>query len=141
MGNEIDTIIEPRAPRKYTPVLSEVIRLRNHLLNHSYIYYHLGHNIVSDHQWQEWADELVIKQRALGEQKPLFYDEAFEGWDGSTGCHLPVDKRIRNIVFKYLLVPRGWKPQDDAIATREYGLWKLNQAPDATYEGISTTRT
>lgn len=32
------------------------------MLVHSYIYYELDTNIVSDHQWSEWATELANLQ-------------------------------------------------------------------------------
>lgn len=63
---------------------------RTQMLVHSYLYYGLGTSIVTDHDWQRWADELVELQRAhpggIG-----FYDQEFVDWDGSTGMHLPND--------------------------------------------------
>ena len=63
---------------------------RAQMLIHSYIYYHLDDNIVDDHTWQKWADELTELQ--AGEVVEIgFYDKEFADWDGSTGSHLPKD--------------------------------------------------
>ena len=71
-------------------IAEKIKQRRAQMLVHSYVYYRLGENIVSDHKWQEWANELVVLQKeyclAIG-----FYDEAFKDWDGSTGYHLPQD--------------------------------------------------
>ena len=69
---------------------------RSQMLVHSYIYYELGSNVVSDHDWQQWADELTELQN-MGEYPRIgFYDEAFKDWDGSTGYHLPRDNWVFN---------------------------------------------
>ena len=89
---------------------------RTQMLIHSYVYYQLGDSIVSDHDWQRWADELVTLQRdhpgAIG-----FYDAEFAGWDGSTGFHLPQDTwvsekatHIRILNSALLLKKQGWAP-------------------------------
>jgi hypothetical protein len=78
------------------PVLSDkdikilIKRRRAQMLIHSCIYYHLDDNIISDHKWQEWADEL----QKLQEDNPKlikigFYDKTFIDWTGATGNHLP----------------------------------------------------
>jgi len=64
-------------------------RRRLQLALHSYIYYELNDNIISDHQWQAWAQELIILQ----EQHPSHTDKLdsyFSEWDGTTGFHLCV---------------------------------------------------
>lgn len=59
------------------------------MLVHSRIYYVLGDNVVSDHQWQAWANELAALQAEHPE--PIgFYDKEFAGWDGSSGYDLPL---------------------------------------------------
>ena len=70
--------------------LSEKIRQRRiQMLVHSYLYYVLDENVVDDHKWQQWADELTELQK---EKKVIgFYDEAFSDWTGATGTHLPFD--------------------------------------------------
>jgi hypothetical protein len=54
---------------------------------HSYIYYELNQNLVPDDTWQQWANQLV----ALQQDNPTpigFFDDLFNGFDGSTGFHL-----------------------------------------------------
>jgi hypothetical protein len=70
--------------------LSEKIRQRRtQMLVHSYLYYVLDENVIDDHKWQEWADELTELQK----QKKVigFYDKEFSDWTGATGTHLPFD--------------------------------------------------
>lgn len=62
---------------------------------HSYLYYVLNEQLISDHQWQALADELVEWQK---DKYPVIgtYDEAFEDWDASTGYHLPRDPWVES---------------------------------------------
>jgi NAD-dependent DNA ligase len=71
-------------------IVSKIRQRRAQMLIHSCIYYELNDNIVSDHRWQRWADELEVLQR----DNPTccnigFFDSEFSNWDGSTGNHLP----------------------------------------------------
>ena len=67
---------------------------RAQMLLHSYIYYWLNTFVISDDQWQKWADELTSLQEKY--QEPIrYYDEVFKDWDGSTGMHLPTDEWIK----------------------------------------------
>lgn len=63
------------------------------MLVHSFIYYKQDAGLITDQQWQTWADELVRLQSEHG-TKIGFYDEAFADWDGSTGYHLPQDNWV-----------------------------------------------
>jgi hypothetical protein len=50
----------------------------------------LNDNIVSDHKWQQWADELENLQRKHPECCNIgFFDKEFTDWTGATGNHLP----------------------------------------------------
>ena len=62
-------------------------QLRMCVAIHSYIYYQLNDNLVSDHNWQAWADELTVLQAAYPEYTDA-YDKYFVDWDGTTGFHL-----------------------------------------------------
>ena len=70
--------------------LSEKIRQRRiQMLVHSYLYYVLDENVISDGKWQEWADELTELQK---QKKTIgFYDKEFSDWTGATGTHLPFE--------------------------------------------------
>jgi hypothetical protein len=81
--------------------LSEKIRQRRtQMLVHSYLYYVMDENVIDDHKWQEWADELTELQK----QKKVigFYDKAFSDWTGATGTHLPfepwIQKRAKDLL-------------------------------------------
>lgn len=86
---------------------------RAQMLIHSYLYYQMDTPIVSDHQWQHWADEL----RDLQVQHPGpigFYDEAFADWNGSSGFQLPQDDwvsfkaiQVRTIENKLAIAARA----------------------------------
>ena len=85
-------------PKKITTIKticsSELIELvrrrRSQMLIHSCIYYELNESIISDHQWQAWADELQKLQKEHPSCLRIdFYDWEFRDWDGATGAHLP----------------------------------------------------
>ena len=78
----------------YSPVKSLIVKRRGQMLVHSCIYYHMADNVVTDHQWQAWANELAELQKAHGTAWG-FYDAQFEGWDGSSGYALPTDEYVR----------------------------------------------
>ena len=81
--------------------LSEKIRQRRiQMLVHSYIYYNMDSNVISDDKWQEWADELTELQKR--KQNIGFYDEAFADWSGATGCDLPFDPWVKERAKKLL---------------------------------------
>lgn len=59
------------------------------MLIHSCLYYELDESIVSDHKWQEWADELEKLQREHPQDCKIgFFDREFYDWSGTTGAHL-----------------------------------------------------
>lgn len=71
-------------------VKAKIKQRRAQMLVHSCIYYELNDNIISDHKWQEWADELQVLQTTFPELCAIdFYDWNFRDWDGATGAHLP----------------------------------------------------
>lgn len=69
--------------------------LRSGMLIHSYIYYSLDSNLITDHQFDERAAELADLQQQLFMQVG-WYDDAFAGWTGATGYHLPADDWVIN---------------------------------------------
>lgn len=68
-----------------------ITRRRRQVLIHSIIYYELDDCIISDHQWQDWADELAKLQEQypdIAEECP--YADEFRDFDGSSGFNLPL---------------------------------------------------
>jgi len=62
--------------------------------------------IISDDQWQSWADELTKLQTENPKLcKIKFFDKEFADWDGSTGMHLPkhiiVEQKARQVLRAY----------------------------------------
>jgi hypothetical protein len=80
----------------------KVKKLRTQMLLHSYLYYTCDAPQVSDHQWQDWADELTILQ--MFDDEIFFYDEEFEDWNEDTGCHLPAPDFIKEMAWKLFKV-------------------------------------
>lgn len=79
-------------------IKEKIKQRRAQMLIHSCIYYELDGNIVDDHTWQKWADELEILQKENPDCINIgFYDKHFLDWDGATGAHLPHrDKWVYN---------------------------------------------
>ena len=69
----------------------KIKQLRSVMLINSCIYYELNDNIISDHSWQEQADELAELQNKHPEHCTInWFDNEFEGWDGTSGYNLPL---------------------------------------------------
>lgn len=72
-------------------IVSKIRQRRWQMLVHSRLYYVDDCAIISDHQWQEWANELRDLQNAYPHLCNIgCYDEAFLDWTGDTGFHLPL---------------------------------------------------
>lgn len=84
----LDSFFE--APPVSNRPIKDIIRQRRaQMLIHSCIYYELNDNIISDHVWQDWADELERLQTAHPDQCKIgFFDQEFANWTGATGNHL-----------------------------------------------------
>lgn len=71
-------------------IKSKIRQRRAQMLVHSCIYYEMNENVVSDHEWQKWADELEQLQRDNPDCCNIdFFDYEFKDWNGATGNHLP----------------------------------------------------
>jgi NAD-dependent DNA ligase len=71
---------------------------RRQMLVHSYIYYELDQNIVSDAQWAKWAKELQQLQKDYPEEsKKVEEYEQFKDWDGSSGAFLKFGENIKTV--------------------------------------------
>ena len=80
--------------------IAELIkRRRRQILVHSFIYYELNQNIVSDAQWSAWAQELEELQSKYPDisDKTEFASD-FKGFDHSTGANLRDAYNKPNIV-------------------------------------------
>jgi hypothetical protein len=85
-------------------IAEKIQQRRLQMLVHSYIYYELDTNIVSDSKWSEWAVELRNLQKSYPEiENKVPYRLGFENWDGSTGAFLPYkDDQIQSIAMRLL---------------------------------------
>lgn len=73
------------------------------MLVHSYIYYELNQNIVSDHKWSRWAKELEQLQKDYPkESAEVEYADQFVDWDGSSGAFLEFSENIKSIAHHLL---------------------------------------
>ena len=71
-------------------IAEKIQQRRLQMLVHSYIYYELDTNIVSDNQWSKWATELQeLQQKYPDIEKTVPHRKGFENWDASTGAFLP----------------------------------------------------
>ena len=76
-------------------ILEKIRQRRLQLLAHSYIYYELDQNIVSDSKWIQWAKELVeLQNKYPQEAKEVVYNDQFQAFDGSTGAFFMYDDFI-----------------------------------------------
>lgn len=80
-----------RSSAKESEVVLEAINRRERqILVHSFIYYGLNENIISDHQFDKWSSELVeLIQNNPREFEKSTYHKALVGFDGSSGYDLP----------------------------------------------------
>ena len=64
-------------------------RRRLQMLIHSCAYYEFDTEFISDDKWQEWANELADSMKKHPDAYSDRFDQWFDGWDGTTGYHLP----------------------------------------------------
>ena len=85
---------KPAEPTNHTNQVVALIQQRRlQVLVHSCIYYTLCSSIVSDEQWQRWANELVQLQKEYPQQaEKAVYAKEFRGFDATTGFHLPIQE-------------------------------------------------
>lgn len=83
-------------------------RRRLQLLVHSCIYYGMDFNLIDDHTFDKWSDELVQLQTQYPDiSKQVEWYDAFKDWDGSTGAFLPLNDPCVISKAKYLLSIQG----------------------------------
>lgn len=88
---------------KKLKIAEKIQQRRRQMLVHSYIYYVLDDNIVSDAQWAKWAKELAeLQSKFPNMSKKIPYAEQFIDWDGSTGAFLQYDDSIVEVAERLL---------------------------------------
>lgn len=94
--------------------IEERIRQRRlQILVHSYIYYELNQNIVSDAKWMKWAKELAELQASYPiESAAVCYAEQFKNFDGSTGAFFLYDAKIISTANRLLKMRNKPKKMD-----------------------------
>lgn len=98
------TVADDRPITYDSPIAAKIQQRRYQVLVHSLVYYDLDLNLISDHQWQEWAQELVELQKANPEiADQVIFADAFRDFDASTGFDLPYrDAQIVKIAIRLL---------------------------------------
>ena len=63
-------------------------------ITHTYIYYELDDNIISDYEYDRMALELEEAKASLKEWRHTKYKDTFKGWTSATGISIinPKDK-------------------------------------------------
>lgn len=81
-----------------------VNRRQNQLLVHSFLYYQLDTNIISDHTFDLWSSELAYAMKHYPEiAEQSFYYKAFKDFDGSSGYDLPFNHpHVQNKAYQLL---------------------------------------
>lgn len=79
-------------------IKEKIRQRRRQMLVHSYIYYELDDNIVSDAQWAKWAKELEQLQRDYPKESAEVEEyEQFKDWDESSGAFLIFNDDIKKV--------------------------------------------
>lgn len=79
-------------------IKEKIRQRRRQMLVHSYIYYELDDNIVSDVQWAKWAKELEQLQKNYPKESAEVEEyEQFKDWDGSSGAFLNFSEAIKTV--------------------------------------------
>ena len=93
-------------------IKSKIRQRRSQMLVHSYIYYVLDDNMVSDDKWQQWANELRDLQKMYPKESKIgFFDREFATWNGDTGAMLPLKDPY--VVNKATQIYNYWKNENE----------------------------
>lgn len=71
-------------------IIELINRRKRQILVHSFLYYQMNTNIISDHTFDKWSSELAMLLLKYPEEskQTVYYDE-FKEFDGSSGYDLP----------------------------------------------------
>lgn len=100
--------------------IPEKIRQRRaQMLVHSCAYYELNTQMVDDHTWQRWANELGDLQNQYPEHCNIgYYDSSFHKWDGTSGYDLPLrDPKVYGKTLRLLKYheEKGVQPVESVV--------------------------
>ena len=96
-------------------IQEKIRQRRRQMLVHSYIYYELDDNIVSDAQWAKWAKELQeLQEKYPKESAEVEEYEQFKNWDGSSGAFLKFGENIKTVA-KILLEQKNCSEMSKSI--------------------------
>lgn len=98
-------------------IAEKIQQRRYQMLVHSYIYYEMNENIISDSQWSKWAMELAELQRKYPDiaEQVVFADD-FAGWDGSSGAFLTYANKPNIVVTAESLIHKHTRKQNPVIS-------------------------
>lgn len=84
-------------------VYHKIRQRRLQMLVHSFLYYRLDTNVVSDYDFDKWAKELFELQRDYPEEsKSCDLYKEFRDWTGASGYHLPQYDWVNEIAQRLL---------------------------------------
>lgn len=86
-------------------IAEKIQQRRYQMLVHSFIYYEMNENIISDSQWSKWAMELVELQSKYPDiADKVIYAKDFDNWDGSSGAFLTYSNKPNIVITANRLV-------------------------------------
>ena len=98
-------------------IAEKIQRRRYQMLVHSYIYYEMNENIISDSQWSKWAVELAeLQAKYPNIAERVIYADDFEGWDGSSGAFLTYRDKPNIVVSAQFLLRNMQKAKTPLIS-------------------------
>lgn len=98
-------------------IAEKIQRRRYQMLVHSFIYYEMNENIISDSQWSQWAVELAqLQSKYPNISKQVIYAEDFEGWDGSSGAFLTYANKPNILISAHFLLKNMQKAKTPLIS-------------------------
>lgn len=93
-------------------IAEKIQQRRYQMLVHSYIYYELNENLVSDSKWSSWAMELVeLQSKYPNIAAQVIYAKDFADWDGSSGAYLTYSNKPNIVITANRLLQKQEKKQ------------------------------
>lgn len=77
--------------------LSLINRRQRQILVHSFLYYQLNDNLISDHTFDKWSKELAELMKTEEAKQSVYYKD-FKDFTGASGFDLPyTNPEIQNV--------------------------------------------